>query len=108
MTCLEAHMDIANTIKEKRKQLGLTQKEFSDALGMGKSGERTLRRWENGETSPSSLEYDAIISFAQKTPFPNVDEAMSEFSFIDLFAGIGGIRIPFSELGGRRSCSPQA
>ena len=101
MTCLEAHMDIANTIKEKRKQLGLTQKEFSDALGMGKSGERTLRRWENGETSPSSLEYDAIMSFAQKTPFPNVDEAMSEFSFIDLFAGIGGIRIPFSELGGR-------
>lgn len=30
-------------------------------------------------------------------PFPNPSQA--KFSFIDLFAGIGGIRLPFSELG---------
>ena len=38
-----------NNIKEKRTMLGLTQKDFADALGMGRSGERTLRRWENGD-----------------------------------------------------------
>lgn len=94
-------MEMSLSIKEKRQQLGLTQKEFADALGMGKSGERTLRRWENGETSPSSLEFDHIMSFAEHTPFPNTAEDKCSFRFIDLFAGIGGIRIPFQEQGGR-------
>ena len=67
---------------------------------MGKFGDRTLRRWEAGETSPSSLELDKIMSFATHTPFANSDASGSTFNFIDLFAGIGGIRMPFQELGG--------
>lgn len=94
-------MHTASEIKAKRLELGLTQKEFADALGMGKNGERTLRRWENGETNPSTLELDRIKTFAQKTPFPNVAEDDCLFKFADLFAGIGGIRIPFQALGGR-------
>lgn len=94
-------MNIATDIKTKRRNLGLTQKEFADALGMGKNGERTLRRWENGETTPSALEYDRIMSFADETPFPNIPEDECSFRFIDLFAGIGGIRLPFQELKGR-------
>ena len=54
-------MSIAEDIKEKRQRLGLSQKDFSDALGLGKFGDRTLRRWENGESSPSPLVYKAII-----------------------------------------------
>ena len=46
-------MNIADLIKEKRTKLGLTQKDFADALGMGKFGDRTLRRWENGESKPA-------------------------------------------------------
>lgn len=89
-----------NVIKEKRSLLGLTQKDFADALGMGRNGERTLRRWENGESSPSNLELEHILQFASVVPFKN-RKRKQEFKFIDLFAGIGGIRIPFQELGGK-------
>lgn len=87
-------------IKGKRIQLGLTQKEFSDALGLGKNGERTLRRWENGETNPSLIELHFIMDFAKSIPYPNPPKEKANFTFIDLFAGIGGIRLPFTRLGG--------
>ena len=77
-------MAINDEIKDKRKSLGLTQKDFADALGMGKNGERTLRRWENGESTPSTLEYNTIISFAETIPFKN-EKDDSGFQFIDLF-----------------------
>lgn len=92
-------MDLCNKIKEKRKKLGLTQKDFADALGLGRNGDRTLRRWENGESKPSKLEFNSIMKFAEVIPFKSKDDG--KFKFIDLFAGIGGIRIPFQELGGK-------
>jgi len=92
-------MKESELIKAKRIELGLTQKDFADALGMGKNGDRTIRRWENGESTPSALELKSILNFAKEIPFPNNQQG--NFDFIDLFAGIGGIRIPFQELGGR-------
>jgi DNA (cytosine-5)-methyltransferase 1 len=90
----EAQMDIAKKIKEKRKSLCLTQKEFSNALDLGCHGDRTIRRWENGETNPSALELKAILNFNKTTPFMKKNDD-PKYSFIDLFAGIGGMRIPF-------------
>ena len=89
----------SSDIKNKRIKLGLTQKDFADALGLGKFGDRSIRRWENGETEPSDAEYNKLMGFALYTPYAK-RPAKASFSFIDLFAGIGGIRIPFQELGG--------
>jgi DNA (cytosine-5)-methyltransferase 1 len=101
MTLGGINMDIGHKIKEKRLKLGLTQKELSDALGMGKNGDRTLRRWENGESHPNNIEINAILNFANDIPFLHNDMYPHDFTFIDLFAGIGGIRIPFQQNGGK-------
>ena len=88
-----------NDIVEKRKKLGLTIKELSDALGYGVSGESQLRAWEKGTEAIPDADYDRIMKFATITPYKKPVDS-PKFKFIDLFAGIGGIRIPFQEEGG--------
>lgn len=88
-------------IKAKRLRLDMTQKEFSDSLGLGRNGQRTLRRWENNETSPSTIELNVILNYPEVHPFKVDQNFESSFTFIDLFCGIGGIRLPFQQLGGR-------
>ncbi|WP_338113890.1 DNA (cytosine-5-)-methyltransferase [Paenibacillus aquistagni] len=91
----------AELIKEKRSRLGMTQKELADAIGLGKSGDRTIRRWENGESRPSELEIKYILGYPEQPSFPNPQPEKSIFTMIDLFAGIGGIRLAFQKFGGR-------
>lgn len=90
-------MTPAEQIKEKRTRLGMSQKELADAVGMSKYGDRTIRRWENGESSPSSLELKAILDFPENIPFPN--NKNGRYKMIDLFAGIGGTRLGFTQTG---------
>lgn len=80
-------------IKEKRLKLNMTQKELADSIGLSRHGDRTIRRWENGESSPSKLELNGIINFPENPPFPNPEDA--KYNMIDLFAGIGGTRLGF-------------
>lgn len=86
-------------IRERREALGITVKEFADALGFGKNGKKRLRDWENGSSVPPEDVYQKIMAFAADRPFYKTSNE-GAFRFIDLFAGIGGIRIPFQELGG--------
>lgn len=86
-------MNEAEQIKAKRKRLNMTQKELADAVGLGKFGDRTIRRWEKGESTPNPLEVKAILNFPENPPFQNYDHA--KYTMIDLFAGIGGTRLGF-------------
>ncbi|QMT98254.1 DNA (cytosine-5-)-methyltransferase [Mycoplasma tullyi] len=83
----------SSLIREKRKRLNMTQKELADAIGLPKYGDRTIRRWEKGESNPSKLELEAILNFPEKIPFANKSNA--PYRMIDLFAGIGGTRLGF-------------
>ena len=87
----------AEMIRLKRERLHMTQKELADSIGLSKFGDRTIRRWENGDTAPSVLELKAILAFPEDIPFPNNENA--PYKMIDLFAGIGGTRIGFWQTG---------
>lgn len=93
-------MDIAGTIKTRREELGLSSKEMADAIGLGKDGDKLFKSWEKGTAIPSGTQYNKIMNFARSTPY-KFEVAEPKFRYIDLFAGIGGIRIPFQELGGK-------
>lgn len=80
-------------VKHKRQKLNLTQKEFAEVLGLTSHGDRTVRRWENEESHPSKLELQTIINLPEKIPFPNPQNY--NYKLVDLFAGIGGLRLGF-------------
>ena len=81
-------------IKQRRETLGLTQKEFAYLLNLKESGDRTISGWERGEHSPTEAKLKIIENLSTFIPFKKRTER-SDFTFIDLFAGIGGIRLPF-------------
>lgn len=90
-------------IQAKREGLGLTQRAFAELLGMPEAGERTVRGWELGEHLPTQAKRTQIENLPDtallRSPYSKNPE-LADFTFIDLFAGIGGIRYPFQKLGG--------
>lgn len=93
-------MNAAKLVKFKRESIGLTQREMALLLGLKDNGERTIRGWELGEHEPSETKLRVIQNLPDKAPFKD-RRKKHKFKFIDLFAGIGGIRLPFQKLGGK-------
>ncbi len=91
--------DTQKYVIEKRKSLGVSQKELALLLGMKEAGERTVRGWEGGEHKPSKTRLAKLEALNNIHPFQH-NNKNSNFTFIDLFAGIGGIRLPFQQHGG--------
>ena len=81
-------------LKQARKRF--TQREIAEKIGVTP---RTVRRWEVHSPPPPDYLIEAL---QQRVLFPNTEHQANNklFTFADLFAGIGGIRIGFEKQGG--------
>lgn len=91
----------AKEITNKRKTLNITRKEFSDALGLTRDEEKKYKLWEEEKEEIPECIYKKIKDFPVGPSFPNTSIEEAKFTMIDLFAGIGGIRLAFQRQGGR-------
>ncbi len=84
---------------ELRQRTGMSVEEVAEDLGYSAS---TIYRWERGETAPKAAVYRAleVIARLADSPMTSKNDNHSGFRFIDLFAGIGGLRIGFQGIGG--------
>lgn len=91
-------MQASELVRTKRKAFGMSQKEFAELLGLKQNGERTIRGWENEEHLPTPTKLAAIDALKTDIPFRQ-EKSATALKSIDLFAGIGGIRLAFQNLG---------
>lgn len=86
-------------ILSQRQKLDITRKEFSDALGLNREQEKKMKLWEEGKEEIPDEVFNKIISFPTEPKYKYPSE--TKFTQIDLFAGIGGIRLGFQKVGGK-------
>jgi DNA (cytosine-5)-methyltransferase 1 len=79
-----------------RQQAGLSIEQLAERVGFSI---RTLYRWERGEAEPRKAALHVLDEIVRSIRRPAGDAAA--FRFVDLFAGIGGLRRGFEPLGGK-------
>lgn len=92
-------MSLDLSFSELRELAGVSVEEAADQLGYSVS---TVYRWERGEIAPKAPVYRTLETLGRfnESVVPIRDNASIPFRFIDLFAGIGGLRLGFQYIGG--------
>lgn len=86
-------------LRRLRQKLGHSQDSFGAWLGYSR---RTIQRWENGVTAPRAATIRSLRQAVRERGLYDVASLRSAtFTFIDLFAGIGGMRLGFERNDGR-------
>jgi DNA (cytosine-5)-methyltransferase 1 len=82
-------------IRALRERAGMSRAALARALDFNP---KQIQRWENGESAIRPAVRNQILQLLAGNP---AQPGQATFRYIDLFAGIGGLRIPFDEIGGR-------
>ncbi len=88
-------------VSKKRTALGASPIQFAAILGLraNEASAEKIVHYEAGLKYPTESQIKKLSKLPFDPPFKQVPNNF-KFRFIDLFAGIGGIRLPFHELGG--------